>query len=110
MKLTFETAIAFGLLCASISAKGQSQPAVERVEDSKDIVTIEFLKNIEFLGYVLHIGEPEDEPSQSAANHPLRLALDEKRHKLKNEESITKIFELGEALPYSLFVKLFTKM
>lgn len=109
MKQIFKSSIVLGLLF-TINQYGQAQLQIERTENSKNNVTIKFLKNIEFLGFILHIGDPGNEPSQAVANHSFRLALDEKKDKFKNAESISKIFELGEELSYSLFVELFTKM
>lgn len=93
-----------GILGITCSVKGQSIPDSKHREH---IISIEFNKNIEFLGYALHIGEPGEEPSE---DHPLRQALDEKRSLLKNEESLLKTFELGAELSYSLFVELFARM
>ncbi len=76
---------------------------------SSDRIKIEFNKNIEFLGFVLYIGEPESESSQPST-HPMRLLLDEKRSQLKGEESLHKVFELGAELSYSLFVELFARL
>lgn len=111
MKQICTNSLFFGLVFTITNLFGQSQLPVERIEKSKNSITIEFLKNIEFLGFVLHIGDPpENESSQPFEDHPYRKALDEKKDKFKNSESISRIFELGEELSYSLFVELFTKM
>ena len=107
MKSIYQISLALSLLGAVINVKGQSLLDKAGTNDSENVITIEFNKNIEFLGYALHIGEPEDEPLDSSLNHPLRQALNEQRSKFRDEESLIKIFELGSELPYSLFVEIF---
>lgn len=110
MKSIIKNQIVTALLFSITVLNAQSQSMNERPRNSKDIISVEFLKNIEFLGFVLHIGDTEADYSQTFTNHPLRLFLDKKREQLRNEESISRVFELGEELSYSLFVELFTKM
>lgn len=107
MKTTYTLAV--GLLCAFTNATGQSMPE-KSAKDSIHPITVEFNRNVEFLGYALHMGEPEPAPSAVANHHPMRKQLDEKRNRLNEEESLTKAFELGYELPYSFFVELFAKM
>lgn len=108
MKLICKTVVVLGLLGIHPCLKAQSLSSTE-IGNSTHAINIEFNKNIEFLGYVLHIGEPSAEPLQTST-HPLRMILDEKRVKLSGEESLHKMFELGADLDYSFFVELFTLM
>lgn len=110
MKPIFRNLIMIPLLLIFTFQHGKSQSLNEMHSYSKDNITIEFSKNIEFLGFVLHIGDIENDYKQADTTHPLRLNLDSKRQQFKNEESILRIFELGEELSYSLFVELFTIM
>lgn len=109
MKLIFKTVVVLGLLGIQPCLIAQSLTSTDSTGNSTFAINIEFNKNIEFLGYVLHIGEPTAEPIQSST-HPLRMMLDEKRMQLNGEESLHKMFELGADLDYSLFVELFTLM
>lgn len=102
--------LAFGLLGVIFHIKGQTLTGLEKTQGMQPSVKVEFNKNVEFLGYALHIGEPEDEPFEASNSHPLRQDLNEKRSQLKGEESLIKIFELGAELSYSFFVELFTRM
>jgi hypothetical protein len=109
MKLICKTIIVIGLLYIHSSClHAQTLPPSEEEVNNGHSINIEFNKNIEFLGYILYIGEPANESSQPST-HPLRLMLDGKRSKLKDEESLLKVFELGTELSYSLFVELFVR-
>ncbi len=109
MKLICKIVVVLGLLGIHPCLKAQSLSSSETTGNSTNAINIEFNKNIEFLGYVLHIGEPEAEPVQPSTQ-PLRILLDQKRMKLNGEESLHKMFELGANLDYSFFVELFTRM
>ncbi len=83
------------------------QMSVDNHQDvpSKEL-EIQWNRNIEFLGYALHIGDPPKVTSE----HPIRQRLDQQAQEYGTEASLYKLFELGAELPYPFFIELMLRI
>ncbi len=81
-------------LCLSISVKGQS---------GEKPVNIGFSKNIELVGYLIHLGDPDD---KNNPEHPITKELDASTGD-KSNTLLQEIFEIAGDMEYSLIIQLF---
>lgn len=91
MKSIFLFAIALGL---SISLEGQS---------SEKPVNIGFHKNIELVGYLIHLGDPD---GKNDPDHPITKELDASARD-KGNTLLQEIFGIAGDMEYGLFIELF---
>ena len=70
-----------------------------------NLVSIQFNKNIELVGYIIHLAEPEDNDPE----HPITKELSKWSSNAK-QPSLHKIYQLGGSLPYELFIQLFNEL
>lgn len=98
--------IAMLLSFTSTPVWGQSvkTTAYKNAENTKAI-SVNFNKNVELLGYMVHLAEPEDnDPS-----HPISIELNKWPGDLNNT-SLSKIYELAGDKSYGFFAALFVQL
>ena len=91
------------ILFVTASVALLAQPA-ETVSKGK-AVGVHFSKNVELVGYVIHLAEPEP----NDPDHPITQIMNSSPED-GEQPSLYKIFELAAALPYSLIIDLMYRL
>ena len=97
MKTTYFWALI--LLFFGIVSCSSTRNATDKKQEAT--VGIQFSKNVELFGYLIHLAEPEGNDPE----HPISQILAQGAEDI-NIPAVSGIYELGGSLPYSFFVEL----